>query len=125
MNPIKVRTILPTIAVEHKEDLELLQRLNSSYWDKIRLTLSTTNEGVVEVINLGRFYRKYNYLLTLKRRLINYIAKINISIAGKTQAEQDLIYVNNAIDFVEEEKTRRSIKKTIKDEYKRSVVKKI
>lgn len=58
MNPKKVRDMLPVFAIENKEDLVLLQKLNSFYWNKVRETLSTTDHFNVNVINLGSFVRK-------------------------------------------------------------------
>ena len=121
MNPVKVRTILPTIAVEHKEDLELLQRLNTFYWDKIRTTLSTTDEAVVEVLGLGKFFRKYSSLVNLKNRLLNYIQKPRLNEVTKTSVQKDIDHINKSIEFIHKENQRKSLKKSIKDEYKKNM----
>lgn len=125
MTPKKVKYILPDVALENQEDLALLQKLNSFYWDKIRETLSNTYHNRVNIINLGVFRRKHkNVDKKIKKvtSLIKAFKNKNRQVIVDS-LEKDLELLNNVKDFDAQEKLRKNEIKTIKHEYYKNLEK--
>lgn len=125
MNPKKVKNLLVPLSLEMKEDIVLLQKLNSFYWNKVREVLSTTEEVNVEILNLGQFTRKHWKL----ERMINKYKGLYevIKDTGRTQmitkVSDDIVKLSRMKEAYDLELIRKQDKKRIRHEYNKNMEK--
>jgi hypothetical protein len=123
LNPKKVKNLIVPLSLEMKEDIVLLQKLNSFYWSKVREILSTTEEVHVEILNLGQFTRKHWNL----ERMINKYTGLYEAIkdTGRTQmitkVSEDVVKLNRMRDAFYQELNRKEEKKKIRNEYNKTM----
>lgn len=125
MNPKKVKNLILPLSLEMKEDIVLLQKLNSFYWNRVREILSTTEEVNVEILNLGQFTRKH---WNLERMLNKYKGLYEaIKDTGRTQmivnVSNDIVKFTNMKAAYDLELGRKQDKKRLKDEYSKNMEK--
>lgn len=123
MNPKKVKNLLVPLSLDMKEDIVLLQKLNSFYWNRVRETLSSTEEVRVEILNLGQFTRKH---WNLERMLNKYKGLYEaIKDTGRTQmitnVSNDIVKLTKMITAFELELGRKQEKKRTRDEYNKNM----
>lgn len=121
MCPKKVRVILQEVALDHKEDLSLLQKLNSYYWDRIREILGSTEYSAVRVLNLGDFERKEWAIDGYIEKISNFKSKTREGSMANTKHKEVLVQLSKMKEFIEEEKNRGQQVKSKRDEYTKNL----
>lgn len=125
MNPKKLKQLLPQIAIDNKEDLTLLTKLNLFYWGKVREALSTTTESKVNILNLGYFNRKY---WNVDKRLANANRMLK-ALEGSSRTKmidsimKDKIHLENILKVQDTVKYRKDLIKIKRDEYNKTLEK--
>ena len=123
MNPKKLKQLLPQIAIDNKEDLTLLTKLNLFYWGKVREALSTTTESKVNILNLGYFNRKY---WNVDKRLVNANRMLK-ALEGSSRTKmidgimKDKIHLENILKVQAEVNKRKDLIKIKRDEYNKTL----
>lgn len=116
MKPYKLKDVLNKKALEKQENLDLILKLNSFHWNKLRELLITTTEPFVDVKNLGVFYRKIPQTL-------NYIKNIKIALEKKQDDDvrknmlDSLAHLEVVYKKIILEKERLKTKKRLKNEF--------
>lgn len=125
MNPKKLKQLLPQIAIDNKEDLTLLTKLNLFYWGKVREALSTTTESKVNILNLGYFNRKY---WNVDKRLANANRMLK-ALEGSSRTKmidsimKDKIHLESILKVQDSIKYRKDLIKIKRDEYNKTLEK--
>lgn len=125
MTPKKVRNLLPLIAIENKEDLTLLTKLNGFYWDKVREQLSHSHHVRINILNLGIFVRKSWVIPKLIEKYTDILrhlenTKRQMVIDAVTK---DLEHVLKIQEFEKKEQERKELIKLKKYEYNKNLEK--
>lgn len=125
MIPKKLKHLLPIIALQNKEDLSLLTKLSSFYWDNVRETLSTTDHMRVNLINLGVFVRKtwnVDKMINKVTSTLNALEKTN-RVAVIKNLKIDLEHLHRVKEFQRKEQERKEQVKVKRNEYNQDLEK--
>lgn len=79
MHPSKVRNLLPSFAMETNHSVEEVEAVTKFYYKTLRSKLSSLEQPVVHVHNLGNFYIKEKALTTFITWCDNYLEKLSSS----------------------------------------------
>ncbi len=79
MHPSKVRNLLPSFAMETNHSVEEVEAVTKFYYKTLRSKLSSLEQPVVHVHNLGNFYIKEKALTTSIGWCDNYLEKLSSS----------------------------------------------
>lgn len=123
MLPKKVKNLLPQLSIDHLEDLTLLQRVSTFYWDKLREALTTTDEMKVTVLNLGEFTRKHWKIDDrLRKTEVFYNSpRFQNNEALREVLDQERQLLNRMKDFHQEELNKKERVKESKTKYKQAL----
>lgn len=111
MNPLKVRDLLPTFAMEIGRPVDEVQSVISFYYKTIRQNLVQINENNIHLENLGTFYIKEKALDAYKDKcniIIDTLSNNNIKeYASKVDYSERLAKAEHIKKVILEEKNRR------------------
>lgn len=102
MNPLKVKDLLNKKAIEEKENLDLLLKINSFHWSKVRELLSTSDESMIDIRHFGTFFRKKDKTLNLLEKYKKFLNHKNTKEIYKENLIKDIELLEKALKKVEE-----------------------
>jgi hypothetical protein len=110
LNPLKVRDLLPSFAMEIGRSVDEVQSVISFYYKTVRQNLVQINENNIHLENLGTFYIK-------EKALDSYMDKCNIIIEGLSN--NNIKEYASKVDYSEKLAKAKHIKKVILEEKNR------
>lgn len=111
MNPLKVRDLIPSFAMDMNKPVDEVQAVISFYYKTIRQQLTKLENVNVHLENLGNFYIKERALDSYIEKCQNIINELSNNTikeyASKVDYKDKLIKVQNMKNILLEEKQRR------------------